>query len=324
MLLRAVIPLVLVILFSDFGAAQPLEANTQSTSDTLLPTVGAVLAQRTADSARFGGNWPLAIGATAAYYGVAMYVLQHTWYKDRPVVPFHFYNDGGGYMQVDKCGHAFGAYVYSSIGLRTLEYSGMSRGEALFFGGALGLLLQTPVEIMDGIHEGYGFSWYDMLANALGSSLVFGQELLFDRQLLRFKFSYTESTYAEQANGFLGTSAVDRLLKDYNGHSYWLSLPLEPVLRTGVLPAWLALSVGYGAGGMFGEYENITAYQGVDLPAAQRYRRVLLSLDVDWSALYTDSALLNTLLDALNFLKVPLPTLELRSTGEVRWHALYF
>ena len=92
------------------------------------------------------------IAFESEYYLGAMLVLQNTWYKDRKVVPFHFYNDSRDYLQVDKCGHAFAAYVESYIGYQCLVNAVVSKTNALIYGGTLGLVLQTPIEIMDGIH----------------------------------------------------------------------------------------------------------------------------------------------------------------------------
>lgn len=51
---------------------------------------------------------------------------------------------------------------------------------------------------MDGIHEGHGFSWGDMATNAIGSGLIVGQELLFNKQIVKYKFSYWGSTYSSK------------------------------------------------------------------------------------------------------------------------------
>jgi len=59
----------------------------------------------------------------------------------------------------------------------------------LIYGGMLGFMLQAPIEILDGMYEGWGFSWGDMAANAAGSGLVIGQELLFNEQVVKYKFS---------------------------------------------------------------------------------------------------------------------------------------
>lgn len=262
---------------------------------------------------------------TSTYYAGSMLVLGKTWYKDKAVVPFHFYNDNRAYLQVDKLGHTFGAYVYSYTGYNYLLGTGLNRKEALLFGATLGLILQTPIEIMDGVHEGYGFSWGDMAANAVGSAIVLSQELVFRReQVVKLKFSYWESSYARNANGFLGRTALDRLLTDYNGHTYWMSLPVNRVWRDDRIPAWLNVTVGYGANGMYGEFENLSVYDGAALPKAVRYRQFLFSLDIDWTRLRTDSRLLQLILQGMTFIKLPFPAVEYNSAGQWKGYGLYF
>jgi uncharacterized protein YfiM (DUF2279 family) len=265
-----------------------------------------------------------ALAYTSAYYAGSMFVLGKTWYNDRKRVPFHFYNDNSGYLQVDKFGHAFGAYVYSYLGFHYLQNSGYSRKEALVFGATLGLVMQTPIEIMDGIYEGYGFSWGDIVANASGSALVLGQELLFREQVVKYKFSYWESSYSKKANGFLGTTTLNRVLKDYNGQTYWLSAPVNKLGFSKKLPDWLCISAGYGANGMYGEFENISSYNGVEIPETKRYRQFLFSFDVDWTKIKTNSPLLKTVFKGMTFIKVPFPVLEYNSMGKFRGYWLYW
>jgi len=276
------------------------------------------------DSVANGNTLLTAAAYTSAYYAGSMFILGKTWYKDRSTVPFHFYDDNAAYYQVDKFGHMFGAYVYSYIGYHYLLNSGLTRTEALWFGSTLGFVLQTPIEIMDGIHEGYGFSWGDMAANAMGSALVLGQELLFDEQVVKYKFSYWESSCSDKANGYLGKGTFDRLLKDYNGHTYWLSVPIEKLVGNGQLPPWLNIAVGYGANGMYGEFSNITHYNSVVIPETIRYRQYLLSLDIDWSRIETSSGFIDILLKGMTFLKLPFPALEYNSMGQFRWYWLYY
>ena len=261
---------------------------------------------------------------TSAYFAGSMLVMGKIWYKDKETVPFHFYNDNGGYLQVDKFGHAFGSYVYSYVGYKYLLKRGLNRKEALMFGATLGLILQTPIEIMDGIHEGYGFSWGDMAANTFGSALVLGQELLFREQLIKYKFSYWETEYARNANGYLGSNTFDRILKDYNGQTYWFSFPANVIAGKGNLPVWLNLAFGYGANGMYGEFENITSYNGVDIPETRRYRQFFFSLDIDWTKIETNSGVLRTLLKGLTFIKLPFPAIEYNPNGQFKGHWLYF
>ncbi len=261
---------------------------------------------------------------TGFYYAGSMLILQNTWYHDRKVVPFHFFNDNKGYLQVDKFGHAFGAYVESYIGYKVLLNLGISKTQALIYGGTLGLVLQTPIEIMDGIHEGWGFSWGDMAANAIGSGLVIGNELLFHEQVVKYKFSYAASSYARSANGYLGKTMIERLLKDYNGHTYWFSMPINKFIFNQQIPQWLNIAAGYGANGMYGEYENITNYNGVDIPVTKRYRQYLLSLDIDWTKIKTNSQFLKIVLQGMTFIKLPFPALEYNSTGKFRSYWMYY
>lgn len=265
-----------------------------------------------------------AVVFAGAYSAGSMLVLQNTWYRNRKTVPFHFFNDNKGYLQVDKFGHMFGSYFESYIGYEWLKNRGVGKTNAIIFGGSLGFVLQTPIEIMDGIHEGWGFSWGDIAANAFGSALVIGQELLFHEQLIKYKFSYWESSEASIAHGYLGKTKLDRLLKDYNGHTYWLSIPLNKLMPQQNIPSWLNLAVGYGANGMFGEFENISEYNGVEVPQTTRYRQFLLSLDIDWTKIKTESSFLKIILTGITFIKLPFPALEMNSKGKMKGYLLYY
>lgn len=265
-----------------------------------------------------------AIALSSAYYASSLFALSKTWYKGREREPFHFYNDNKGYLQVDKFGHTFGAYAYSYIGFNYLINNNFSRKTALIYGATLGLILQTPVEIMDGIYEGYGFSWGDMAANTLGSALVLGQEMLFKEQVIKYKFSYWQSVYSDKANGFLGTNSFNKVFDDYNGHTYWLSVPIKKIIPNKIIPEWLNVAAGYGANGMYGEFENITAYNGVEIPNTIRYRQFLFSLDIDWTRIESDSKIVKILLKGMTFIKLPFPTLEINSKGIIKGYYLYY
>jgi hypothetical protein len=265
-----------------------------------------------------------ALAFTGAYYATSIYVMNNTWYKDKEKVPFHFYNDNAAYLQVDKFGHMFGGYVYSYIGFFGSLNLGTTRKEALIFGSTLGFVLQFPIEIMDGVHEGYGFSWGDIAANAMGSTLVYGQELLFREQVVKYKFSYWESEYSKNSNGYYGKTTMNRLLKDYNGHTYWFSVPLNKFVFRQTLPPWFNIAIGYGANGMYGEFENIISYNGVAIPETERYRQFLFSIDIDWTRIKTDSKFLQLLFNGMTFVKLPFATLEYNSKGQFKGYWIYY
>jgi uncharacterized protein YfiM (DUF2279 family) len=272
----------------------------------------------------FKSSFRRAVVYTSAYYAGSLFILGKTWYKDKDLVPFHFYNDNKAYLQVDKFGHAFGSYVYSYMGYHYLRNSGYSRKDALLYGSTLGLILQTPIEIMDGIHEGYGFSWGDMVANASGSVIVLGQELLFKEQVVKYKFSYWESAYSHNANGLLGETTLNRIFKDYNGQTYWFSLAINKLKYMKPIPNWLNIAVGYSANGMYGEFQNLSSYAGITIPETDRYRQYLISMDIDWTKIETNSKLIKMILKGLTFFKLPFPTVEYNSLGTVKGYWLYY
>ena len=49
-----------------------------------------------------------AIVAQSAFYAAGISYLSFVWYRDKERVPFHFYDDTDGYLQIDKFGHAYG------------------------------------------------------------------------------------------------------------------------------------------------------------------------------------------------------------------------
>jgi Predicted periplasmic lipoprotein (DUF2279) len=261
-------------------------------------------------------------GVSAMYIGSMAY-LQYVWYKDSKRVPFEFYKDFKGYNQIDKFGHVYGAYMQSYIGFHSLLWSGVSRKKAALIGGSLGFFMQLPIEVWDGLYEGWGFSWSDVGANTLGSVLVIGQELAFKEQIVKYKFTFKPSPYAKQANGYLG-NGFDEIFYDYNGHTYWLSTSVNKIIPSKKIPEWLCLSLGYGAGGMFGEFENIQQFEGIKIPQTERYRKFLMSLDIDFTKIKTKRKWLKKLCNHLFMIKVPFPAIEYNSKGQFKMHALYY
>lgn len=88
------------------------------------------------------------------------------------------------------------------------------------------------------------------------------------------------------------------------------------------IPAWLNIAVGFGVNGMLGEFENLTSFYGVDLPNAKNYRLYLLSLDIDWSIIKTNSKFLQIILDALTFIKLPFQAIEYNSKEKFKCYYL--
>lgn len=265
-----------------------------------------------------------AIALESAVYAGGMYFLNNIWYKDHNRAPFHFDNDNRAYLQCDKFGHVFGAYAESYVGYRLLRNAGVKKGPALWFGGTLGLIMQTPIEIFDGIYDGWGFSWGDEIANTLGTCLVIGQELLFDDQVIKYKWTYWPSPTLLTAGGILVPNPFQRVIFDYNAHTYWLSAPVNKIIPGGKIPPWLNISLGYGANGMSGKYENVTSFNGQPVPPNIRYRKFLMSLDIDRTKIKTSSKFLKAVFNAMFFIKLPFPAIEYNSLGKIRGYWMYY
>jgi hypothetical protein len=265
----------------------------------------------------------LVIGSEATFYTGGMLYLSEIWYRDYKRVPFEWYNDNSGYLQMDKHAHAFIAYHESRAGYQALRWAGVSKKKALLWGGSLGFILQLPVEIFDGLYEGYGFSIGDVVANTSGSLLFIAQQWAWDEQRIKMKYSFSPSPYAKIHPRLLGENTLEQLFLDYNSHTYWLSANISSIVKNRSVPRWLNLAVGYSGNGMLGEFENPEFINGRPAPYYDRYRQFLLSVDVDLSKIPVRSRFLKTLFSGLNLLKIPFPALEVNKNG-VKGYWLYY
>lgn len=277
--------------------------------------------QLPADSSRIYKNRQTALAVTGGVlYAGTMVGLYNLWYKDYPLGQFHMFNDNGGWMQIDKIGHATTAFHIGRISYDALRWADVDRKKAIWIGGSIGFVFLTSVEIFDGFSEEWGASSGDLLCNALGSAMFISQQLVWDEQRFMLKFSYMPSEYADFREEALGQNWLERVLKDYNGQTYWFSGNIHSFLKDDSrFPRWLNVAVGYGANGMLGANEN-----PADLPYFKRYRQGYLSLDVDLTKIRTHSKVVKGLFTFLSILKFPSPTLEYNPEDKFVFHYLYF
>ncbi len=259
------------------------------------------------------------IAVESAFYIGGLSYLQYIWYADKERVPFHYYNDNKGWLQMDKWGHALTAYKESFTGYYGLRRAGVKKKKALIYGGPLGFFLQAPIEVFDGLYEGWGFSWGDMWANTAGSALLVGQELAYSDQIVKLKMSYQRSKMADLKPWYLGENQFESFFYDYNGHTYWLSANLNRVVRDKKIPDWVNFAVGYSGENMFGEFEN-----SVSFSSYQRYRQYYFSFDIDWTKIPTKYKLIRMVLDAMMIVKLPFPALEYSVPKGFKVKSLYF
>ena len=254
--------------------------------------------------------------ATATLIG-----LNEAWYAQYERSRFKFLNDNSQWMQMDKFGHTFSSYYIGKMGMDALAWAGETKKNQLIYGATLGFAFLTAVEVLDGFSEEWGFSTGDVMANALGTGLLIGQELLWDEQRLQMKFSFMTSEYADFDPDKLGSTPLQQVLKDYNGQTYWLSVNLWSFYKESKIPKWLNVSVGYGANGLpEGSYDNST----IPRQPIESYRQFFASIDVDLTKIKTNSDFLKTVFNIFNFVKIPAPSIEYRSNGDFKFHFLYF
>jgi uncharacterized protein YfiM (DUF2279 family) len=245
--------------------------------------------------------------------------LHQLWYKDYPKSSFKTINDSNEWQQMDKLGHVFSSYQLGRIGANTLNWAGVCKKDQLLYGATLGLGFLTAVEVMDGFSEEWGFSWTDMAANAAGTGLYIGQELLWQEQRIVMKYSFHQTRFASQRPDKLGDGLLEEFLKDYNGQTYWLSANLNSFIKSDFIPNWLNFAFGYGASGMLTGEPSDEVFQNQN-----RITQYYLSLDIDLTRIKTNSHFLKTVFDVLNVIKIPFPTLELNSKGVSKFHFFYF
>ena len=253
--------------------------------------------------------------------GLTLLGLNQLWYKDYPQSSFHTLNDNDEWLQMDKLGHMFTAYQLGRIGANVLNWSGVREKDQLIYGAGLGFVFLTTIEIFDGFSEEWGFSWGDMAANAMGTGLFVGQELLWKEQRFTLKYSFHQTHYAPQRPDKLGNGFFEELIKDYNGQTYWLSINLHSFFKQSKIPKWLNLALGYGADGMLTGRNEST---DVVFSDQNRIRQWYLILDVDLTKIKTNSHLLRSLFDVFNVLKVPFPTVEFNEKNGIKLHPVYF
>ncbi|RUA33567.1 MAG: DUF2279 domain-containing protein [Bacteroidetes bacterium] len=266
----------------------------------------------------------IAGGFTAASYATGILYLSQVWYKDHVRVPMHFYNDNAGWMQMDKVAHSYIAYHQSRAGYEMMKWSGMKENTAIFLGGSLGFIFQLPIEIFDGLYEGYGFSWGDVYANTAGTLLFITQQKLAGNQPVKLKFSYFPTSYSKINPRVLGENALESLFTDYNAQTYWLSLNLNKVIPNQRIPDWINLAIGYSGGGMLSEFENPNWINGERAPVINRYRQFLLSPDIDYTKFKGNNKFLNGVLEALNLTKLPAPAVEYSTEHGWIFHFIHF
>jgi hypothetical protein len=251
--------------------------------------------------------------------------LHFLWYRKFPHSGFHFFNDNGEWLQMDKIGHAFSAYQIAALQSDLMRWNGMAPDKAALTGTATALGLMSIIEVLDGFSSQWGFSDGDMAANISGCLLFQGQQWTWNEQRMSLKFSYHYSPFAQYRPNVLGSNWAERILKDYNGQTYWLSANIGSFLPgNSKFPSWLNAAVGYGADGMLGGMDNPKEVNGQSLPEFKRYRQFYFSFDTDLYRIDNLSPLGVSVLKMNRALKMPAPALEWNVGQSLKVKGIYY
>ena len=304
------------------------------------------------------------LGSLGAYSLGSLTFLDLLWYQPYKTSSFHFYNDNSEWCQMDKCGHTFTTYnsarlimeamdwagfeaspfnaSLGSLSTGGLKWAGFTRKQSIIIGEVFGLLYMSSVEIMDGFSSKWGFSWGDEVANVSGGLLFSLQQYYWKEQRFQLKFSYHPTSYPSYRPNELGSNWAERIIKDYNGQTYWLSINVASFLKKEThFPKWINVSFGYGAKDMVSGQKNVIVYPGgitavnpvknqSEIIMANgnsyyfyQYRQFYFSLDVDFTKIKTKSRVLKSIFSVVNGFKIPFPTIEYSKNG-FKAHGFYF
>lgn len=261
-------------------------------------------------------------------YSVILWLSNLLWYQYENFSQFHWFDDWQEWKQMDKLGHLFSTFHLSSLLCTILGYllkkktQPLPQHDLFFFSSFISFLLISSIEILDGFAPNYGASIYDLIANALGAVLFNVQKIYLSKFFLLPKFSFHFTKFATERPNVLGDNKLMQIFKDYNGQTYWYSLPFFSFFGKKHLPKWVSyihLAIGYSAEEMiFGRvYQN----EAIGLFPLRRY---FISFDLLFPAFSSKYALINSFIFLLNAIKLPFPTLEWNERDGFIWHWIYF
>ena len=259
----------------------------------------------------------LALGAGFTGLAVALHIHQrNAWWPGGDSATFRFKEDLEYARGLDKAGHVYSSYIVSTFTGDVLMECGFNRSSATWIGGATGLAYTLYVEIMDGYARDWGFSPSDAIADLVGSGFYVAQEYVPYLQNFTPRWNYTPAAWV----GYPTSNQRQKtFIDDYNSTTFWLACNVNnmlPAKAAEYWPDWMMVSLGYG----IRNYDVVDA-SGREVGATRRF---LIGLDYDWVKIIPPSSVgvLNYLRQALNYIRLPGPTLEIGDEG-VKLGVLY-
>ncbi|MDT8323602.1 MAG: DUF2279 domain-containing protein [Bacteroidota bacterium] len=298
-----------------FAVGAPVQAPGQTPGQSFAD--GAPVQTPVQDSLRPGRLWLVGGTMFAVNAGIMGYYFA-TFYNDDYAdrAPFHTFNDWyNADLNVDKLGHIWGSQTYARTLFHMFRWTGMKREPAMYWSSGLAMFYQLEMEVIDGMYEKWGFSWWDMGANTVGALWPNLQRVWPALQSVNIKMSYHPSDAVKA-----GWIEHD-YLRDYDGFTYWLCLSVEDVLPHAARPYWpdwLGIAVGYGANRTMLGDGIYNSSGGVGEGEQEWY----IALDYDMRALPGDGAFMDFVRESLNLFHFPAPALRITPSGI--FYGLYF
>lgn len=282
----------------------------------------------TLNKKRVGG----VVGVSTGLFALAMVGLDQLWYEQYERGKFRFFDDSKEWNQIDKCGHVFAPYFISVYTYHALRWSGMKKIPAALTSGAMGFTFIGFIEVLDGFSVKWGASLSDLAADFVGAALATAQFAIWDEQRIQLKYSlhlnnYPRGELKQRADDLFGTSIGEKIIKDYNNINTWLCINTASFFKSQKHAKWLNIAIGYGAGNMYGGFENKwTDKNGnlIDRTDVKRYRKFFISIDADLTKVKTTNKYAKIVLQALNIIKLPFPAIEFNTLGQVVFHPIHF
>ena len=257
-----------------------------------------------------------ALGATSlSYFG-----LYNLWYKKYPQTSFHFFNDLEEWNYMDKTGHIFSSYQVARKSHLFLERKNIENPieKSCFYS----LFFMLGIEVLDGFSTEWGFSNYDLISNFIGTGLFYIQEKKFNNQFLKLKFSSHLSPYATYRPTLLGNNFSERIFKDYNGQTYWITIDLNTKIQEKFkLFKYINLALGYSIDGFTGARNNPNL-NCVECNNLIRQSQYLLSFDLDLTGIETKNKFLKLFFNTFSIIKFPAPAVLIQNKSQFKW--IYF
>ena len=193
------------------------------------------------------GRIILVSSSLAVALGGSYLYIENSWWNEKQQ-GFHF-DDGSDKvyaLNVDKTGHFMGGLQAADVFSGSMRWAGMSKKQALWYGGIFGSGLQLAIEMKDAYAPYWGFSKWDLAIGSAGSFLPVAKYYSPTLTAFDVKLSYWKrhNTYWDLEKQRGKTPHKNAWQDDYVNQTYWLSANLN--YFNNKFPDWLNIAIGFG------------------------------------------------------------------------------